>query len=102
MIKLCWAAMAALCCFVSPAWASADESARAEEERILGSAGEQAQPKSICPSRDGCSVTGTIDGPLGQSLTAAGLPATAVLETVRAFSAALDLDEDLLTAIPSR
>jgi murein DD-endopeptidase MepM/ murein hydrolase activator NlpD len=97
MIKLCWAAMAALCCcFVSSAWASADNEARTEEERLLGSADSQAPPKEHLPFTRQLKVTGTIDGPLGQSLTAAGLPATAVLETVRAFSPALDLDEDLL------
>jgi len=96
MIKLCWAAMAAMCCFGSPAWASADDSVRTEEERLLGSADSQAQAKEQLPFTRQLKVTGTIDGPLGQSLTAAGLPATAVLETVRAFSAALELDEDLL------
>jgi murein DD-endopeptidase MepM/ murein hydrolase activator NlpD len=96
MIKLCWATMAAVCCFVSPAWASADDSARSEEERLLGSADSQAPPKEHLPFTRQLKVTGTIDGPLGQSLTAAGLPATAVRETVRAFSAALDLDEDLI------
>lgn len=96
MIKLCWAAIAALCCCVSPAWASADDQARTEEERLLGSAGDQAQAREHLPFTRQLAVTGTIDGPLGQSLTAAGLPATAVLETVRAFGAALDLDEDLL------
>jgi murein DD-endopeptidase MepM/ murein hydrolase activator NlpD len=96
MIKLCWAAMAAVCCFVSPVWASADDSARTEEERLLGSADSQAQAEEHLPFTRQLKVTGKIDGPLGQSLTAAGLPATAVLETVRAFSAALDLDEDLL------
>jgi len=90
MIKLCWAAMAAVCCFVSPAWASA------EEERLLGSADSQARAKEHLPFTRQLKVTGTIDGPLGQSLTAAGLPAAAVLETVRAFGTALDLDEDLL------
>ena len=96
MIKLCWAAVAAMCCFVAPAWASADEIARTEEERLLGSADSQARGKEHLSFTRQLQVTGTIDGPLGQSLTAAGLPATAVLETVRAFSAALDLDEDLL------
>ena len=33
MTKPCWAAMAALCCFVSPVWASADDQARIEEPR---------------------------------------------------------------------
>ncbi|SEO79912.1 Peptidase family M23 [Rhodospirillales bacterium URHD0017] len=96
MIKLCWAAMAALCSFVSPVWASADERARIEEERLLGSADGPAQATEHLPFTRQLKVMGTIDGPLGQSLTAAGLPAAAVLETVRAFGAALDLDEDLL------
>jgi murein DD-endopeptidase MepM/ murein hydrolase activator NlpD len=96
MIKLCWAAMAAVCCFVSPVWASADDQARTEEERLLGSADSPAQAKEHLPFTRQLKVTGTIDGPLGQSLTAADLPAAAVLETVRAFGAVLDLDEDLL------
>jgi murein DD-endopeptidase MepM/ murein hydrolase activator NlpD len=97
MTKLCWAAMAALCCCVSPAWASADDQARAEEERLLGSADAQTTtPKEHLPFTRRLSVTGTIDGPLAQSAVRAGLPATAVLEMVRAFRAALDLDEDLI------
>ena len=101
MTKLCWAAVAALCCFVSPVWASADdearvEGARIEEERLLGSAGEQTPPKNHLPFTRRLRVTGAIDGPLAQSAARAGLPATAVLEMVRAFRAALDLDEDLI------
>src|SRR5687768_15733838 len=101
MTKLCWAAVAALCCFVSPVWASADdrarvEEARVEEERLLGSADEQTQRKNHLPFTRRLRVTGAIDGPLAQSAARAGLPATAVLEMVRAFRAALDLDEDLM------
>jgi murein DD-endopeptidase MepM/ murein hydrolase activator NlpD len=96
MIKLCWLAMAALCCFVSTAWASADDQARIEEERLLGSAGDRTQPGNDLPFTRRHSVTGTINGPLDQSAAGAGLPATAALEMVRAFAAALDLDEDLL------
>jgi murein DD-endopeptidase MepM/ murein hydrolase activator NlpD len=96
MTKLCWAAMAALCCFVSPAWASADDQARVEEERHLGSVDEQTQPRDHLPFTRRLHVTGAIDGPLAQSAARAGLPATAVLEMVRAFRAALDLDEDLM------
>jgi murein DD-endopeptidase MepM/ murein hydrolase activator NlpD len=96
MIKLCWAAIAALCCFVSPAWASADDTNRAEEERLLGSAGDQAHPKDHLPFTRTHSVSGAIDGTLEQSAKAAGLPATAVLEMVRAFVTALDLNEDLI------
>jgi murein DD-endopeptidase MepM/ murein hydrolase activator NlpD len=97
MIKLCWTAMAALCCFVSPAWASGDDTVRSEEERLLGSADDQAPPKEHLPFTRTHSVSGAIDGTLEQSAKAAGLPATAVLETVRAFAAALDLDEDLIS-----
>lgn len=96
MTKLCWAAVAVLCCFVSPAWASADDQARVEEERLLGSADEQSQPKDHLPFTRRLRVTGSIDGPLAQSAARAGLPATAVLEMVRAFRAVLDLDEDLI------
>ena len=101
MTKPCWAAVAALCCFVSPVWASADdqarvEEARVEEEELLGSADEQTQPKSHLSFTRRLRVTGAIDGPLAQSAARAGLPATAVLEMVRAFRAALDLDEDLM------
>jgi murein DD-endopeptidase MepM/ murein hydrolase activator NlpD len=96
MIKLCWAAVVALCCFVSPAWASADDQARVEEERLLGGADEQRQPKDDLPFTRTLRVNGAIDGTLDQSAARAGLPATAVLETVRAFRAVLDLDEDLI------
>jgi murein DD-endopeptidase MepM/ murein hydrolase activator NlpD len=96
MIKLCWLAMAALCCFVSTAWASADDQARVEEERLLGSADDQTPPKNDLPFTRRLRVTGAIDGTLEQSAARAGLPATAVLEMVRAFAAVLDLDEDLM------
>ena len=96
MTKLCWAAMAALCCFVSPVWASADDQARIEEERLLGSAGAQPLPKDHLPFTRRLRVTGAIDGPLDRSAARAGLPATAMLELVRAFKAVLDLDEDLM------
>jgi murein DD-endopeptidase MepM/ murein hydrolase activator NlpD len=96
MIKLCRAAVVALCCFVSPAWASADDQPRAEEVRLLGSASEQTQRKDHLPFTRTLSVSGAIDGTLDQSAARAGLPATAVLETVRAFRAVLDLDEDLI------
>jgi len=97
MIKLCWAAMAALCCFVSPAWASADDqAARSEEERLLGSADQPTEGKEHLPFTRRLKVTGAIDGSLEQSAARAGLPATAVLDLVRAFKAIVDLDEDLM------
>jgi murein DD-endopeptidase MepM/ murein hydrolase activator NlpD len=96
MIKLCWAAVAALCCFALPVWASADDRARIEEERLLGRADTQTQANEHLPFTRRLGVAGTIDGPLDRSAARAGLPATAVLELVRAFEAVLDLDEDLM------
>ena len=96
MIKLCWAAVAAFCCFASSAWAGAAGQARAGEERLLGSADGQTQAARHLPFTRRLSVTGAIGGTLEQSARAAGVPATAVLEMVRAFAAAIDLDEDLI------
>jgi murein DD-endopeptidase MepM/ murein hydrolase activator NlpD len=96
MTKVCWAAVAALCCIASPGWGSTAEQARAEEERFLGSANERAQHASYLPFTRRLNVTGIVTGSLEDSAKAAGLPAVAALEFIRAFAGAIDLNDDLL------
>lgn len=96
MIKIFWLAVATLCCIASPGWGATTEPARVEEERSLGGANEQAQQQSYLPFTRRLTVTGAIDGALDESAKAAGVPAVAALEIVRAFAAAIDLDEDLI------
>src|SRR5438552_12471789 len=95
MNKLCWAALAALCCIASPVLADTAEQARIEEDRYLGSADEPAQYASYLPLTRRFNITGLVAGSLQDSAQAAGVPAVAALEFARAFAAALDLDEDL-------
>ena len=96
MIKVCWLAAAALCFIASPGWGDTAEEARITEEAMLGSATEQAQWQSYLPFTRRLTVTGTVDGTLEESAKAAGVPPVAVLEIIRAFGAAIDLDEDLM------
>ena len=96
MIKIFWSAVTALCCIASPGWGAAVEQARIDEERPLGSANEQAQQQSYLPFTRRVNVTGVVEGALDESARAAGIPAVAALEIVRAFAAAIDLDEDLI------
>ena len=96
MKKVCWAALAALCSIASPVWASTAEQALHEEEKMLGSANEQAQAESYLPYTRKLHAAGIVEGPLAESARAAGIPAVAALELVRAFSGAIDLDEDLI------
>jgi murein DD-endopeptidase MepM/ murein hydrolase activator NlpD len=96
MNKLCWAAVAAMCCIASPAWADTAEEARTEEEKLLGSANQLAQQESLLPFTRRLHVAGTVNGSLQDSAKAAGVPAVAALEMVRAFAATIDLDEDLI------
>ena len=101
MSKLCWAAMAALCCIVSPGFASAagiwfTEESRMAEERLLGSGDERSRHEALLPFSRKLTVAGTVTGPLQRSLEADGIPAAVALEVAHAFSGALDLEEDLI------
>ena len=96
MIKLCWAAVAAMCCIASPGWADTAEQAQSAEEKLLGSANQQTLQQSLLPFTRRLTVGGFVNGSLLDSAKAAGVPAVAALEMVRAFAAAIDLDEDLI------
>jgi murein DD-endopeptidase MepM/ murein hydrolase activator NlpD len=96
MIGIRWAAVAALCCIGSAAWADTAGQARFEEERILGRADGQAQLQRDLPFTRRLQATGVVEGPLEDSARAAGLPGVVALEIVRAFAAVIDLDEDLI------
>ena len=98
MKKVCWAALAVMSCIALPAWAmqSVEQAAQFEEERVLGSANEQAQQASYLPFTRKLHASGIVDGSLAESAKAAGVPAVAALEMVRAFAGAIDLGEDLI------
>jgi murein DD-endopeptidase MepM/ murein hydrolase activator NlpD len=97
MKKVCWAALAALCCIASPGWANTIDTARFEEERVLGSADEQAQLANFLPFTRKLHATGiVVDGSLAESAKAAGIPAVAALELARAFDGPIDLEEDVV------
>ena len=96
MIKLWWAAVAAICCVASPGWADTAEEVRAEEEKLLGGINPQAQQQSLLPFTRRLNIDGVVNGSLLDSAKAAGVPAVAALEMVRAFAASVDLDEDLI------
>jgi hypothetical protein len=96
MIKVCWAAAAALCCIASTGWGEPADEARTAEERLLGNAGEETQQQSYLPFTRRLTASGVVDGPFEDSLAKAGVPPVAALETMRAFRAAIDLDEDLM------
>lgn len=95
MIKLCWAAVAAMC-VASPGWAVASDEGRAAEERLLGSADQPTQQQRLLPFTRRLVVAGIVNGSLQDSARAAGVPAAAALELARAFADTIDLAEDLI------
>ena len=66
-----------------------------EEIRLLGSDQEEAQFQSYMPFSRTLAASGIVQGSLAQSTEAAGVPPAAMLEALRAFSAAIDLERDL-------
>ena len=86
------AALAALLCSVA---APLSFAATPEEARLLGSDREEAQFQSYMPFTRTLAASGIVQGSLGASAEAAGVPAAAMLEALQAFGAALDLERDL-------
>lgn len=72
-------------------------SGRADPEaiRLLGNDDEMAWRQAHLPFTRTLSAQGFVSGSLVQSTVDAGVPATAMLEALRAFSTAIDLESDL-------
>jgi len=104
MIKtVSWAALGAFLFLglASPGWAADPEGAprpdevRAVTERLLSSDGEEARMRSYLPFTRQFGTSGVVAGSLGASTAAAGVPPAAMLEALRAFGAAIDVERDL-------
>ena len=93
------AAMAASLFVASGSVCSAAEDsppeARAAEERLLGSADEEARYLACQPFTREIAVDGVVSGSLDASLAEAGVPAAAMLEARPALATAIDLGRDV-------
>ena len=67
----------------------------AAEERLLGSADEGAQQKSLLTFTRQTGNDGVVTGSLADSLVVAGVPASTSLEALRALENVIDLDRDI-------
>jgi murein DD-endopeptidase MepM/ murein hydrolase activator NlpD len=79
----------------SAGWAVDLEEGRVAAERLLGCDNEAAQVQSYLPFTRQIGAGGAVSGWLAASTAAAGVPAAAMVEALKAFGAALDLDRDL-------
>ena len=77
-----------------PDGATSPGEARAVAERLLGSDGEEAQMRSCLPFTRQFRASGVVAGSLAASAAAAGVPPAAMLEALRAFGAAIDVERD--------
>jgi len=66
-----------------------------EETRLLGSDREEGQFQSYMPFARTLAASGIVQGSLGASTEAAGVPSAAMLEALDAFGAAIDLEREL-------
>ena len=66
-----------------------------EEIRLLGTDQEEARFQSLMPFARTLAASGTVQGSLAASTEAAGVPPAAMLEALRAFSSAIDLERDV-------
>lgn len=71
------------------------DAATAVAEWLLDSEGEEAQAREWLPFTRQIGVRGIVVGSLAASATSAGVPAAAMLEALRAFGTAIDLQRDL-------
>ncbi len=69
--------------------------ARADEVRLLGADDEGAWLQSVLPFTRQIAVGGSVAGPLEASTAAAGVPAAAMLDALRAFATSIDLARDV-------
>ena len=97
MIKtMSWALGAFLFLGLAPSgWAADPAEVRALTERLLGSDGEEARMRSCLPFTRQFRASGVVAGSLAASTAAAGIPPAAMLEALRAFGAAIDVEHDL-------
>jgi murein DD-endopeptidase MepM/ murein hydrolase activator NlpD len=86
------AALAVLLCSVAAPLCFA---ATPEETRLLGSDQEEVQFQSYMPFNRTLAASGVVEGSLGASAEAAGVPPSAMIEALAAFASAIDLDRDL-------
>src|SRR5262249_55942623 len=86
------AALAALvwCALAPPAFAASPE-----ETCLLGSDSDDAQYRDLLPYRRSASASGVVKGTLAEATAEAGVPPPAMLEALRAFATAIDLERDL-------
>jgi murein DD-endopeptidase MepM/ murein hydrolase activator NlpD len=76
---------------VSPAGAQTEQSeATTAEQRLLGSADEDARARDLLPFSRTYGASGVVTGALGDSLAAAGVPRAAMLDALAAWDAATD------------
>jgi murein DD-endopeptidase MepM/ murein hydrolase activator NlpD len=75
----------------SSAWAQSEAEATSAEERLLGSADEDARAHALLPFTRTYGVEGTVLGTLADSTAEAGVPRAAMLAALRAWDAAVDL-----------
>jgi murein DD-endopeptidase MepM/ murein hydrolase activator NlpD len=85
------AALAAVLCSVAPL----SYAATAEETRLLGSDREAAQFDSYLPFTRTLAADGAVAGSLARSTEAAGVPPAAMVEALKAFGSAIDLERDV-------
>ena len=76
---------------VSPGIAQSAQTAEAifAEERLLGSGDEEARAQALLPFTRSLSVSSIVAGSLAESTATAGVPASAMLEALRAFDGAI-------------
>jgi murein DD-endopeptidase MepM/ murein hydrolase activator NlpD len=79
----------------SQGWGGDLAEGRVAAERLLGSDGEAVQMQSYLPFVRTFGASGVVAGSLEASTAAAGVPPAAMLEALRAFGAAIDLERDL-------
>ena len=75
--------------------ADARADARATEDRLLGDDDEAAWLQAVLPFTRQIAVGGSVAGSLEASTAAAGVPASAMLEALRAFATLIDLGRDV-------
>ena len=77
---------------VSPGIAQTEQTSEAilSTERLLGSGDEEARAQALLPFTRSLSASGAVVGSLAESTAAAGVPAAAMLEALRALEGATD------------
>lgn len=96
MIKHGWAALAVtFCCVASPGQATSGAEEQAATERLLGSAGDEAQWQGYLPFTRKRHAWGVVVESLAASTEAAGVPPAAMIEALRALATTIDPERDV-------